>query len=284
MKLPVLVFLVSVLACGKDEAPPAPPEIKAAAPAPVKPPEAVPEKDPDTITLTLKAEKASDFIIDGKRVCTGKPMPCVLSVSTGTREITAVAGYRAFGRKIFVFDDSDNNRTVEIVAHESETPKPEPVVVVPQNLSEALALYKSDLSDQDVDEEFSLGAVKLALWGIEGLKWDELALLQKTRFALVLKDPDEERGKRLCGSGLVSQIEVERLDNGKKITHVSFVNNDMNVHRMIAIGSTGSLVSMDNGSFCGVVIGRYSYRNSGGGTTHAVRLVGMVDNKTNRSR
>ena len=36
--------------------------------------------------------------------------------------------------------------------------------------------------------------------------------------------------------------------------------------------------------FCGIATGRDTYANTGGGTTHAVRVVGMFDLPENRKR
>ena len=51
----------------------------------------------------------------------------------------------------------------------------------------------------------------------------------------------------------------------------------------LAAGDTGTLVDGDRARFCGVTTGRYSYSNAGGGTTHAVQLIGMFDLPSNRS-
>lgn len=52
--------------------------------------------------------------------------------------------------------------------------------------------------------------------------------------------------------------------------------------RFAAVASTGELVAQSSANFCGVTTGKYSYSNSGGGTTHAVFLVGMFDLPENK--
>lgn len=54
------------------------------------------------------------------------------------------------------------------------------------------------------------------------------------------------------------------------------------VARLIALGSNRGIDQGSRARFCGIVIGRYSYRSSGGGTTHAVQLVGAFDIAENR--
>jgi hypothetical protein len=45
--------------------------------------------------------------------------------------------------------------------------------------------------------------------------------------------------------------------------------------KFVAAGSTGQLVAQSRARFCGATTGKYSYSNSGGGTSHAVQMVGM---------
>lgn len=44
---------------------------------------------------------------------------------------------------------------------------------------------------------------------------------------------------------------------------------------MRSVSSTGRLVEDSRARLCGFVTGKYSYSNSGGGSSHAVQLVGM---------
>jgi hypothetical protein len=98
----------------------------------------------------------------------------------------------------------------------------------------------------------------------------------------VMKDSDEERGKGMCVTGRIIEIAVEKTDKGK-FAHAGIISN-MDVTKVVAVGSTGELVEGKTATFCGVVIGKHSYPNSGGGQTHTVRLVGMFDLPANRIR
>lgn len=54
------------------------------------------------------------------------------------------------------------------------------------------------------------GTALLALWASQHLDWDSLQALAETSPALFRKDPDSERGKRLCASGVVEGIRAEK--------------------------------------------------------------------------
>lgn len=167
-------------------------------------------------------------------------------------------------------------------------PEPEPVAEPepvredppPASLYEAIDKFKPEMSDSGSDDEISRGAYLLAIWGNTRLSLADIKSRQSTRFALVMKDPDEERGKRVCVSGKIIEIQTEKTDVGKFGFGGLYAGG--NIYRFIAVGSSGSLVSMSNATFCGIVIGRKDYANSSGGTAHAVQLVGMFDIADNR--
>jgi hypothetical protein len=55
-----------------------------------------------------------------------------------------------------------------------------------------------------------LGSALLAVWASKNLSWRELEALPETSPALFKKDPDAERGKRLCVAGTVLEIRAEK--------------------------------------------------------------------------
>lgn len=55
-----------------------------------------------------------------------------------------------------------------------------------------------------------IGTALLALWASQHLEWDSLQSLTETSPALFRKDPEAERGKRLCASGVISEIRAEK--------------------------------------------------------------------------
>jgi hypothetical protein len=168
-------------------------------------------------------------------------------------------------------------------------PSPLEVLLSKATISEAIEQVKDQMSD--TNDETSPGAVMLALWAANHLQWTDVAVPKnETSFALVRKDPDANRGKRMCVSGTIIQIEKEKAGSPDgDVAHLVstlwtglLLSGNKNIVSFIAAGSTGELVEDSNARFCGVVIGTYDYANSGGGEGHAVSLVGMFDLPENR--
>jgi hypothetical protein len=134
----------------------------------------------------------------------------------------------------------------------------------------------------DTANDVSAGAVLLGLWASRHLTWDELQAVPETRQALVMKDPDAERGKRICARGPIIEIRAEKTDVGKFFHGGIFNGGYGRVVRFLAVGSTGELVEQSRGRFCGIITGTQSYSNTGGGTTHSVFAVGMFDLHDNK--
>lgn len=146
-------------------------------------------------------------------------------------------------------------------------------------LAEAIDFVRPFMSDEY--NRTSVGADLLALWATGHMAWSDVAVKQnETSFALVQKDADAQRGKRLCVSGGMIQIGKvnEEWFRGLLMTGAS------NLYNFLSVGDTGELVEGSRARFCGVVIGSYSYDNSGGGTGHAVQVVGLFDLPVNRQR
>lgn len=166
---------------------------------------------------------------------------------------------------------------------------PTPTAVVeavedtPVTLWGAVRQYKSRMGDEYTGDKMPEGARLLGWWAMKHLRWWDFSELPKTKFALALKDPEEERGKVLCDTGLVFEILVERIPDMGKIAHVG-VTTRGDVYQFVAVGDTGKIVEGSKATFCGVLVGKWDYPNSGGGTTHALRLVGMFDLPANRLR
>lgn len=130
---------------------------------------------------------------------------------------------------------------------------------------------------KDTYNEPSMGAVLLAAWAARNLSWDDVSVKKnETSFALVQKDSDEARGKRMCQSGYLVQISKTDMPTGK-VYNGLLTTYGGDLLDYYAAGSTGSLVARSRARFCGVVTGKFDYSNSGGGTGHAVEIVGMFD-------
>ena len=147
------------------------------------------------------------------------------------------------------------------------------------SLDDALTIL--DPHFDDTVNEVSGGAAVLAVWAAHRLRWSELMRRPETSFRLVMKDSVAERGKRLCARGTINEIAVDR-SAGVAIYNGGLVTPSMKVMRYLAVGDTGNLVEDSPARFCGVVVGRLSYMDVTGGSTHAVQLVGMFDLPENR--
>lgn len=163
----------------------------------------------------------------------------------------------------------------------AEPPPPTPVERIRAAPSLEAALKVAKPAFDDTFDSTSDGAKLFATWAVDNLRWSQLSNLEETKYALVMKDPDEERGKRLCGRGLLVEIQAERTAHGK-VHHGGIALGYAKVLRFYAVGSTGKLVARKNARFCGVVVGKQSYRNSAGGTAHGLMLVGIFDLPANR--
>jgi len=182
----------------------------------------------------------------------------------------------------------------------SSTPQPQTIQPVPEPATEVrpekspfdALLEMRSYSDvveklkplmEDGYNEVPTGTAMMGIWAAKNMKWLDIAVaLDETSYARVMKDSQEERGKRLCATGQIVQIEVERLKFGKVATGLLLTGRG-NLFHFSAVGSSGDIVERSRARICGVVTGKYSYSNSGGGTGHTVQVVGMFDIVENHS-
>lgn len=151
------------------------------------------------------------------------------------------------------------------------------------NLREAIASTRLDMSDVQ-GSDVSKGAALLALWAADNMRWPELQEIQTSKYGLVMKDPDSQRGQKLCTVGRVIEIELDRSVPGKKFFLGGMYDDGGHIYRFIALQSTGEIMAHSRARFCGVVTGQQHYANSAGGVAHAVHLVGMFDLPENKTR
>ncbi len=151
------------------------------------------------------------------------------------------------------------------------------------NLREAIAGSRFEMADIQ-GGDLSPGAAKLALWGAEHLLWNELQETPSTKYGLVMKDPDAQRGQKLCVSGQVIEIAVDQSVPGKKVFLGGMFDDESRIYRFVAVQSTGEIMANTHARFCGIVTGQQHYPNSMGGVAHAVHLVGMFDIPENKAR
>ena len=175
-----------------------------------------------------------------------------------------------------------------VIVPSAPLPEPEPPkesifdkVKKETTLEGALILSKPLMTD--THNEHSPGETVLTVWALQHMKWADVGVVKdETTFKLVKKDSDEEKGKRLCATGRLIQISVEKTNLGKVYSGL-LITNSRDIYSFSNVGSSGSLVEEDRVRTCGIVIGNYSYSNSGGGTGHTVQLVGMFDLPENKT-
>ena len=169
-----------------------------------------------------------------------------------------------------------------LLAAPPPAPEPSPLekVLAMPSLSDAIEVVKPHMTD--TNDETSAGALMLALWAAENLKFSDVVVRKnETSFPLVRKDADASRGKRMCVTGRIIQIAKEKAGERTLWTGLMLVGYS-EIASFIAVGGTGNLVARSRARLCGVVIGTYDYSNSAGGKGHAVSLVGMFDLAENR--
>jgi hypothetical protein len=161
-------------------------------------------------------------------------------------------------------------------------PEPSPLekLLATPSLADAIELARPEMTD--TNDETSHGAIMLGLWAAQRLQLADVVVPKnETSFALVRKDSDASRGKRMCIRGTIIQIAKEKAGTSTLWTGL-LLSGHSEIASFIAAGSTGDLVQRSRARLCGVVIGTYDYSNSAGGKGHAVSLVGMFDLPENR--
>jgi hypothetical protein len=178
---------------------------------------------------------------------------------------------------------SESTVTERTVVPEPSVTPPNPldVIATKTTLADALAVAKP-LMEIDKPGDSSPGTFLLALWSLEHLRWQDVALSRdETSYAKVRKDIDAERTKRLCVPGTIIQIEAFKQHNGTLFGGL-MLSEGGNLFHFNGVQSSGDLVERSSARFCGIVTGKYDYANSAGGEGHAIDVVGMFDLPQNR--
>jgi hypothetical protein len=141
-------------------------------------------------------------------------------------------------------------------------------------MKETVLLFEDSTDEMHVSSRFVVDWLNKV-----GRLRDVAPTKNETSIALVLKDSDRERGKKMCVRGSLLQIEKADTDV------FAGLMRDGSSGEIVAFASaksTGRLVGGSKARFCGVIVGRFTYSNAGGGVTHAVQLAGMFDLPENR--
>lgn len=148
-----------------------------------------------------------------------------------------------------------------------------------KGLSDALIAVRSDLKEQT--GQASVGAGALARWANEGLRWTDLMAIPETTRGETLKDIATVRGRRICTSGQVTEISIDRT--GTPVITWGTMRAGPDALSLLVGGSTRGIVRNSVARFCGIVAELNTYENTGGGTTTSVVLVGMFDLPENKT-
>lgn len=142
-------------------------------------------------------------------------------------------------------------------------------------IERAIALAKPSFTD--ATDETSAGATLFAQWAAKKMQWKDVALdKDETTFEAALKTPDEARGKRLCAKGLVSKIDEDK--GGPVASHSGvLLTGKKDVVHFLAVGPIGDVEAKKSAKLCGVVIGKYDYKNASGEQSHATQVVGLFE-------
>ena len=103
----------------------------------------------------------------------------------------------------------------------------------------------------------------------EKLVWSDVDGGGETTLPLIKKDPERERGRKLCVVGTVDAIERTTID-GRSLHAGTLRTADGDTAPFVALGSTRSVVARYAGRFCGVANGK--------------TVIGLFDLPENRER
>jgi len=151
---------------------------------------------------------------------------------------------------------------------------PEPIevrIAKAATFTEAVALAKPAMTD--TTDELGGGTKLFATYAAAKLRWGDVDVPAETTVAHVLKDPDVERGKRMCVDGVIATIERRDLER-RKVYVGSLRLADGDGVAFVAVGTTGELVKRNPARFCGAVIGKAG---------SVASMVGMFDLPENRT-
>lgn len=127
------------------------------------------------------------------------------------------------------------------------------------------------------------GLFSFISWAGRNMRWDDaFSSPAETSLQQFEKDPDAERGKRVCQPGTVIRIEKEMVA-GAPIFSGELVRDDGRFVSFVAVRDTGPIVTGSAAKFCGVALAVHVYTMLQGGQTRSLRMVGMFDLPSNRA-
>ncbi len=127
------------------------------------------------------------------------------------------------------------------------------------------------------------GQFLLTVWGVRHLRWADIEVAApETSYPLFKKDPDAERGKRICSDVTVLDIAATTIGPSKRYTGLMISRSFPTVpYAFTAVRSTGDIVERSAARFCGYVLALHRYK-SNDGPREGLQVLGMFDLPENR--
>ena len=171
-----------------------------------------------------------------------------------------------------------DGKPIKSVLPQKEEEKKSPLEILREvkTLSEVTKLMGNSVEDKPNRSNDATGLI--TYWSSFNMKWNDVFVQSnETSFKKSRKDIDEERFKRMCIDGRLIQIEVVKPVDKTRWFVGLMMDQYQNIYHFNAVKNSGELVGGSFATYCGLVTGLYDYSNSGGGTGHAVDMVGMFD-------
>lgn len=160
----------------------------------------------------------------------------------------------------------------------TSAPAPESAAVSWQDEAKAASTLEEAIKlSKKGGEETPRRLAYVTVWGAShNISKAVLLAGKETTHSAVMKDPELEYGKWICTTAIVVKIEADRAQK-PYVLYWGVLKWAGKLYSFQTWGPTGTIVEKDQVRFCGVNVGTWDYKNSGGGMSHAVALSGLFD-------
>ncbi len=148
----------------------------------------------------------------------------------------------------------------------------------PNTLAEAITVTKPSMKDSTTGPDEGATAL-LNYWLQKNYAWSQLEAIPASTGAMFLSSTDAERGKRICGAGVI-QTFSKVSDNPKQ--HEATIATPEGLLSVGAVGDVTGMKQGGQGRFCGIASGVQTIAGQGGAQTRAIRTTGYFDTPANR--
>lgn len=149
----------------------------------------------------------------------------------------------------------------------------------PSTLGEAIMFAKPQMRESTGSPDEG-SATLLKYWLDKKYSWAQLEAVPPTTEAAFLANPANERGKRICSTGTVQQINKV---NPTPPQHEGLLTTQASEN--VSFGAVGDVTGIKQGGpgkFCGIATGIQDMTSPSGQPIRAIRSVGMFDTPANR--